>query len=183
MIISVRGTSGSGKTTLVRKVKAWWGGDWKEQVENGKITGYTSGSLYIFGDYRDGLQGGGADITKWGPYRTRQYRMNNIADWARKGYHVLFEGLMESNEVGRTVAWGAICPVHVIYLDTPLEDCLAYINKRRAARGVHTAVDPYQTTRKHTDLKRVQRRLTAAGVDAPWLDREIAFQRIRELLL
>jgi len=108
--------------------------------------------------------------------------MDYIAQWAQKGYHVVFEGLMESNEVHRTVAWGTICPVHVIYLDTPLEDCFAYINKRRMARGLLTPVDPYHTKHKYGDLQRVQQRLVAAGLDAPWLDREAAFQRVCELL-
>jgi hypothetical protein len=182
MIISIRGTSGCGKTTLMRRVKDWWSEKWDEKVENGKITGYTSNGLFIFGTYRDGLQSGGADTTKWGPFVTRQYRMDYLTHWARDGYHVLFEGLMESNEVGRTVAWMQICPVHVIFLDTPLEDCFAYIAKRRAARGVLTPVDPYQTKRKFGDLQRVNNRLVAAGVDSRWMNREAAFPHICGLL-
>jgi GTPase SAR1 family protein len=182
MIISIRGTSGCGKTTLVRRVKEWYSDEWDSQLENGKITGYTSRNLFIFGSYREGLQTGGADSTKWGPFRTREYRMNHLTGWLRNGYNVLFEGLMESNEVGRTVKWGELGPVHVIFLDTPLEICFDYIAKRRAARGVHTPVDPYQTTRKFSDLQRVSRRLVAAGVDATWMDRDAAYFQIQKLL-
>src|SRR5262245_40357549 len=121
MFVSIRGTSGSGKTTLLRRVKEWWGDDWEiERFENGKIIGYTSRNLFIFGNYREGLQSGGPDVTKWGEFRTREFRMSFMAGWARKGYHVMFEGLMESGEVHRTVAWGAIAPVHTVFLDTPI---------------------------------------------------------------
>jgi GTPase SAR1 family protein len=105
MIISIRGTSGCGKTTLIRRLKEWWSDEWESQVENGKITGYSSRGLFIFGQYREGLQSGGADSTKWGPYRTREYRMAHLTGWLKNGYSVMFEGLLESNEVHRTVKW------------------------------------------------------------------------------
>src|SRR5262245_42776700 len=103
MIISIRGTSGSGKTYLAQRVKAWWGDDWETKIEMGKIIGYTSRGLYLFGPYREGLQSCGADSMKWGVFRTREYRMNYLREWLYNGYHVLFEGLMESGEFHRTV--------------------------------------------------------------------------------
>ena len=180
MIISVRGTSGSGKTHLVRRVKALYD-NWETVVEFGKIVGYANPKLFIFGDYRDSLQSAGADSIKWGKFAHREHRMTFLRNWAVH-YNVLFEGLMESNEVGRTAVWNKQVPVHVVFLDTPLEECLAYVNRRRAARGVVDPVNPYKTTVKHQELLRVHARLGNVGVDSRRLDREQAYRWVCQLL-
>jgi cytidylate kinase len=188
MIISIRGTSGCGKTTLVRRVKDWWGDDWTPiierdlQVENDKIVGYTSGKVFLCGPYKDGLQTGGVDGVKWGPFRGRDYRMDYYLQWANKGYHLISEGLMESAEFRRTVAWNESHPVHAIFLATPIEECLARINRRRRIRGVLEDVNPKLTVRKHEEVMRIQKRMVVAGVDARVMDSEAAFTYICELL-
>ena len=53
---------------------------------------------------------------------------------------------------------------------------------RRAARGETEPVSLKKTTEKFEELKRVRFRLKDAGVNTYFLDRESAFQKVRELL-
>lgn len=180
MIISVRGTSGSGKTHLARELMALYPS--REDVLLGeKLVGHDlGGSLFVLGPYRDSAWSGGADMMGK-PNKDREAKFRLIYDWALRR-HVFYEGLMEGNEVQRTVALSRQFETHVIFLDTPLDLCLQAVNERRAARGITEPVDPRKTEEKHAELTRVRVRLRQAGVTTHMLGREAALNCVRGLL-
>ena len=121
------------------------------------------------------------------PNKDRDAKFALLGAWAADG-DVLFEGLMESNEVPRTVALARHHPTHVIFLSTPLDECLAAINARRLARGVTEPVSPKNTADKWGELNgRIRGRLQDAATACPGLKvyslgREEAFAKCCELL-
>ncbi len=185
MIISIRGTSGSGKTHLVRALMALYHDRVDERVGN-RLVGHDCHAreigkgMFVLGPYRDTAWSGGADML-CPPHKTREGKFKLIYDWALRR-NVVFEGLMEGNEVARTVALSRQFDTHVIFLDTSLEECLQAVNARRAARGVTEPVDPRKTEEKHAELVRVRARLRQAGVSTYFLGRDAALAKVRELL-
>lgn len=178
MIISVRGTSGSGKTHLARALMEKLPPPVPLLVEGRKRPlALDCGPVRFLGDY--GVQQGGADTVR--DPREQVFRL--IAQWADGGRHVFYEGLMVSNEVTRTLDLGRRHPTHVIFLNTPLDQCVAAINERRAARGVQEPVSLKKTTEKHEELLRVRARLRPSGIVQVYsLDREAAYLKVCELL-
>lgn len=178
MIISVRGTSGSGKTHLARALMALYPSRQTLEV-GGKLGGYLLGDrLRVFGPYDERVQASGADAMR---RFSREQKFEIIGQWANQG-DVFYEGLMEGNEVTRTVAQARDHTTHVIFLDHALEDCLNSINARRALRGVLEPVNPKKTEEKFEELKRVRVRLRQAGVTTHLVDRAGALNLVRGLL-
>ncbi len=137
--------------------------------------GYLLGdSLRVLGRYN--VASGGADRID-----PRSFAFELIGRWAEIG-GVFYEGLLIANEVTRTVTLNCTHPTHVIFLDTPLEVCLAAINARRALKGITEPVSRKKTEEKFAELKRVRYRLQDARVPTYHLDREAAFLKVRELL-
>lgn len=182
MIISVRGTSGSGKSYLVRRVMALL--PEPQKVEHlGREVGLLyprNPPLFLFGRYVEGRTSAGADLVG-GELKVREARFKFLEDRVKQE-DLLFEGLMDSNEVTRTITLKRQHPTHIIFLNTPLQDCLAAINARRAAKGNMEPVSLKKTTEKFEELKRVRHRLKDAGVATYFLDREAAFLKVCELL-
>lgn len=178
MIISIRGTSGSGKTHLVRQIIGLYPIVQELTVE-GKPGGYLLGDrLRVYGPYNPRVQAAGADAMR---RFSRNEKYEHISWWAEKG-DVIYEGLMESNEVGRTAALAQRHESHIIFLDHPLEGCLEAINARRAQRGVTEPVNPKKTTEKFEELERVRVRLRQAWVNTYLLPRDEALAKVKELL-
>lgn len=166
MIISIRGTSGSGKSTLVRSLMQGA----KPIFELNQLVGHQCSGFRVVGPYPgDARLAAGVDILN----RTRRRRSelyDQIQRWAILG-DVIYEGLLVSNEVGRTVRLAQIFPTVVIFLNTPLDACLERINGRRRSKASGSlfgeepdAVSPKNTTEKFRELERVADRLDKAGV-------------------
>ena len=186
MIINIRGTSGSGKSTLVRKLMSCYGGQRIAVKTNGRRQpiGYMlerkgeSRPLAVIGHYETTC--GGCDTIS---------KMEVIFDNVRKaheiGHDVVFEGLLISADVNRTVelwryAQEQGCPMLVVALDVPLQVCLDSVNARRRERNPDLPpVNPRNTESKHKGVQQSMRRLEAAGVPAVSLDRDAALARIR----
>jgi hypothetical protein len=185
MIVSVRGTSGSGKSTLVQKLIA----DRTPIFELGKLVGYQCKNFRVLGPYPADLTlAAGVDILNHDS-RKRDVLFDQIIRWAGLG-HVLYEGLLISNEVGRTVQIAQTFPTTVIFLTTPLDVCLDRINARRRFKTSAgwlfgeepVSVSPKKTTEKFYELQRVAERLSGFGVKVEQLDCDAALARCRELL-
>jgi hypothetical protein len=188
MIISIRATSGAGKSYLVRRLMRA-AGPAEEILELGMIIGYQGKTFRLVGPYDGDRICTGADrLSEHGPIQWRRAEVFALIEkWAADS-KVLYEGLLLANEVNRTVALAAKIPTKIIFLTTPLEECLAAINQRRQVRSVSLfdetvePVNPKKTTEKYAELQRVANRLEAAGVDVERLDREVAYQRVHQLL-
>jgi thymidylate kinase len=155
MIINVRGTSGSGKSHLVRHIMGLYPEKeavrlpgrkqpWYYICRNGQGTP----ELAVIGHYETAC--GGCDTV---PSLDKVYEL--VQEHAAAGRHVMFEGLLLTNEVTRTKA---LPDCRVIFLDISVEECLRSVNARRRARGEMTDVNPANTTSKWHQARRAEER-------------------------
>jgi len=184
MIVNIRGTSGSGKSHIIRAIMDQYGGkDSFEPVmleDRKKPFGYysTSGGLFIPGHYES--QCGGCDTI-----HGQDTIFNLVRSWAERGANVLFEGLLVSEEVRRTVelARSYNRGFHVLAIDHPIEECLASINVRRRLRNPDAAdVNPANTTNRIKVITRAMGRLTTEGIPARWGTRKQVLAWTKEFL-
>lgn len=131
--INLRGTSGSGKTTIVRKLIG--GLIHLESItkEGRKRPAYNIyedplgvGSVAIMGHYETAC--GGCDTIN---------KLDEVVEYTNEAFYeygvnyVIAEGLLLGKDVKRVPL---LPDPHVLYIDTPLEDCLQGIKSRRAER-------------------------------------------------
>lgn len=188
MIINIRGTSGSGKSTLVRMLMVRYRSKNTFRIEGrkqpiGYVCGYSipgqTKALAVIGHYETVC--GGCDTIQ---------KMDNIFELVRRahdnGNHVVFEGLLISADVNRTLALHTDeLPLTVIALDrVDLETCFDGINKRRRERmgEKFTPVARKNTESKFKGVQKSMERLEAAGVATHHCDREDAEQLLLELV-
>jgi thymidylate kinase len=181
MIVNVRGTGGSGKSTVIRRVmERLLELDWvkesvfidgRRQPYGYKFTKVGHVPVYVPGHYETAC--GGCDtITKV------QDVFDVVRAHAGNGEHVLFEGIISQDDTTRTIELKRNFPLLIVFLTTPLEDCLAGIQKRRDERG---DVRPLQTKNTTSRMKRCEShysKLRDAGVECLKLDRETAYPEV-----
>ena len=117
---------------------------------------------------------------------------DNVLRLHYRGWDVLYEGLLISAEVKRTLALEEATrtlrerktSLLVVALTTPLEQCLEGINTRRRIRmgEKFTPVNPRTTEAKYRGVQNSMRRLQEAGVQAVWHERERAYAAVLEAL-
>lgn len=189
MIINIRGTSGTGKSTLVRSLMTVYGRKNKYYLSGRKQPiGYVmthpdngeAEDLAIIGHYETAC--GGCDTIS---------KMDQIFDLVRRshalGHNVVFEGLLISADVNRTLALHQEgLPIEVVALDkVPIETCLASVNARRLERlgpKKFTPVKEKNTISKFRGVQMSMKRLTEAGVTVHSCDRAEARTLLWELL-
>jgi hypothetical protein len=166
VIIQVRGTSGSGKSTIVRELLKVPGWDKLRVKKPGRkqpygymLTRPDQGIVCVPGHYESACGGcdtlPGQDIT-----------FQAVREAADVALHTVFEGLLASEEVRRTVE------LHndykdqllVILLTTPVEECLEGIRARRVARGDARPLKEGNTRNRVGVIERACKRLDEAGV-------------------
>jgi len=194
MIIQLRGTSGSGKSHIVRAVLADVRNRTRHRQEGrrqpigysgqlGPLGGTSCASLGIPGHYETPC--GGCDTI---PDLTKVFAQVALA--AEHHDHVLFEGLLASEDTRRTIelrdklalmgGLGARShELRVVLIDTPLEDCLAGIQKRRDDRGDVRPLNPANTTNRIRTIRRACDKLKEAGVYVATTDRAGAADLVR----
>lgn len=197
LAINIRGTGGSGKSTLVKRIMELHKGSSPQLVDGRKrpigtfhwITkeGQSMGlpvDLFVPGHYETAC--GGCDTIK-----TPEQVYELVRENTRQSINVLYEGIMVMDDVTRAVALDkqlrdptgiASGQLYVIWLNTPIEVCLAAIRDRRAARGDERPFSEKNTRQRYERCLRGLQRLEASGVRVERLDREQAFLRVRELL-
>jgi hypothetical protein len=147
VIVNPRGTSGSGKTEFVRRILAdysWGTGDGAEPISRaGRVRpiGYRlrhprgGRPLAVLGYYGAAACGGCDTISARDGGLDEVFR---LADGlSTTGHDVLLEGLFLSSEYRCTAKLARRHPLHVLHLDTPLEQCVSNLTVRR--RASHTA--------------------------------------------
>lgn len=208
MIVNVRGTSGSGKSTLVRAVIESYAVRVPVHVPGRKrplcYRLWRDSQFYAQDTFQDTFQGQNLppqerppDLVVLGHYDTACGGCDTIPttqeafDMAVEahhllGCHVLYEGLLLSADIKHTLALAADVGVEnllVVELATSLEECLASVNKRRAARDTTLPpVNPKNTESKWKGVRSSTQKLLDAGVAVETLDREAALARVLEVL-
>ena len=159
MLINLRGSHGSGKSTVVRSLL-----DANDALPIYGLLGHRPeayelpGNTFIIGPYTSVC--GGADCIQ--PY---SLIVPLVEKYAAVG-HVVFEGALISS------CWGAVGQVlerwgHeaiVVFLDTPVDECVRRVEARRAQRGDDRVFDPKNLIQKHDAIARLKVKLDAAGI-------------------
>lgn len=180
MIILYSGTSGSGKTFIVNRVMERLGAH-DETLTFGpkrKLGGYVwhAPAVTIMGRYDATC--GGCDSLSW---KGASDDIERAVVEQRLGYsrRVILEGLLVGTwgipRLGRLVKSGLI----VVHLTTPVEECVASVEARRAARAVVAGKElkpfnPDNTVGKHHGLLSVLPARRAAGIPVECLSRQEA---------
>lgn len=187
-IIQVAGTSGSGKSHLMRAFLQWTaekngGLPFKEHAE-GRATpiGYlirlqgVEAPVYVCGAYE--VPTGGCDTI----HNIEQvYEM--VWKAHKKGQHVLYEGLFCMNMTrGPQLAAKVGKDYCVLQLTTPLVQCIAAINVRRAARGEGELINKKNTIDNYKRAENFCSRMRDAGARVFRVNRDEALGKMLELL-
>jgi hypothetical protein len=179
-VINVRGTGGSGKSTLVKKIMERYERRDPQFIPGRRrpvstICAGEGSTLYVPGHYDTPC--GGCDTLK-----TVDFTYQLVNDAADLGYSVLYEGIMVMDDVRRAVELSKRHQLTVIYLTTPIADCLRAIEERRAARGETEPLNPKNTEDRARRALSGLSRLRDAGVRVERLDRDGALMLVKELL-
>lgn len=170
MIINIRGTSGAGKSTIVNNVTDAFPilepvltpGRKRPLYYLCRLAPGEFPTLAIVGSYESPC--GGCDTIK-----TKAEAFELIkALYGKVAQHVLFEGLLISEDTGYTLDLDGVFPddLLVALINLPVEECVASVNARRAAKRGPDApgVNPENTTRRHAVIARAVDKLHEAGV-------------------
>lgn len=188
MIIQIRGTSGSGKSTLVRKIIDLFG----DNYDPIHVQGRKQPLLMLLRTQSPEL----ADIAVLGHYNTpcggcdtisknmRDYVYELIREYHGKGHHVLYEGLLLTEEVNRAIKLHEDgLPFRVLHIDIPSDECVASVNERRRAKKPDAEdVNPKNTLIKHHGTINAMQKLRKAGVPCFAGSREACYVEVLELL-
>lgn len=149
MIISLRGTNGSGKSHLVKELMTRYPTQPESMDDRGRAMNYEvtlpgGGKVYIVGNYDKPC--GGCDGIQ--PYDNIWPRVDRLAGL---GGHVLFEGSLVSSGYGRIGLASEKYGDDVIFafMSTPLDQCIDFVKRRRAARGDERPFDPKNIIQKY----------------------------------
>ncbi len=159
-LVYVHGTNGSGKSTLARAVLAAAGGasGWGHVVGNPKA-GYTLTSqpdLIFVGKYGNAC--GGVDGVQ--PYADVHKIMYSVGT-----NRVFAEGLVTPG-LETCERFASYFQGHVfIFLDPPIDTCIANVLKRRGRKGTTKPYDPANLLRKRESSASWAKRLSGAGLD------------------
>lgn len=159
-LIQIRGTSGSGKSWVVRQVMEYLGlfdSKWED--------GRKKPMYYLSQDFQVAVVGhyespcGGGDSIGSAP------KILKLVDDI-KTLHPRRIIIAESLLLSEDSKWTSVENTHlVIFLTTPLPDCLANIQKRRNEVGNEKPINPKNTTNRVGTIERAAQKLIAKGVN------------------
>ncbi len=164
-VIQIRGTSGSGKTTVMKQVMN--GGEWNAAYIEGRKRPlyYESVALdwprtVVLGHYESACGGCDTIGSARAVYDLIQ-RVRGTDVLSSTDSVILCEGLLLSEDV----KWSSQLPdLKVIYLLTPIEQCLRQIEGRRKEAGNDKPLNPDNTKNRVYVIERSRVKLKEAGV-------------------
>lgn len=165
MIIQIRGTSGSGKTSVMREVMKHFSWEKVYVPKRKKPLYYRHNGIVVMGHYEDSACGG-CDTIGSAPQVWKEIQKLDPVEASV----VLCEGLLLSEDV----KWATVMHeeedeggpgLRIVYLTTPVEECLRRIQKRRDAVGNTKPLNPLNTTRRVGVIEKSRLKLLAEGVD------------------
>jgi hypothetical protein len=195
LIINPRGSSGSGKTELVRQILGAYG--WTRNSPGappGIRPIYREGRskpfayrlqhprgecpLFVVGHYE--ATSGGCDTI-----RAKDGGMPEIVrrarDFADRGHDVVIEGLRLSSEVEHSASLAASHRLHILFLSTPIEQCVRNLaSRRRVGRSSFPSIMK-RTSEEHGRVMEACERLRRHST-VEVFDFDQALARMRELL-
>ncbi len=179
MIINIRGTSGSGKSFVVYRLMERY----KQEPlhgEDDKIKAHLIeapwGPLYAIGKYTTPC--GGCDGIP-----TQDEVEERVATAAAHG-DVIYEGLMVGDCYlrHRDLLLRLKQPYIILFLDTPLKECISRIKARRRARGDTRPFNPNNTERRYYSLRRSIERCEQDKLNWDWLNYLKPVRRVEQIL-
>lgn len=159
-LVYVHGTNGSGKSTLARAVIAAAGGVTGLTVLVGApkaIYTRTAAGLVLVGKYGNAC--GGVDGLQ--PYASIHDIVQSNIGRTIFAEGLVTPGLETCQKLAEYVHGNAVW----VFLDTPIDACIANVLKRRGRKGTTKPYDPANLLRKRESSASWARRLTEAGLD------------------
>jgi hypothetical protein len=153
MIIQIRGTSGSGKSTVMQQVMKSLG-KWNPVMRKGRKQplGYERPGMIVLGHYESPC--GGCDTI--GSAKTIFELIQNL-DYPI----ILCEGLLLSEDT----KWSSqLNDLRIVYLTTPLSQCLTWVDKRRKEAGNTKPLNPTNTSNRVKVIERSRIKLKELDV-------------------
>lgn len=173
-IIYVHGTNGSGKSTLARAlIKAAGGVTGMNYLVPNKKACYThtKAGVVLVGKYGNAC--GGVDGVS--PYAASiDIAEEQVLLWGRQ---VFMEGLITPG-VGTCERLADAGNALFIHLDTPTDQCIKNVLKRRKERGTTKPYDPANLYKKQRSAESWAHRLSHAGLQVERLSWDNAYTRI-----
>jgi thymidylate kinase len=160
MVVKLGGCNGSGKTSVVRAVMAmfdfkpihWHGNAGKVKQYEAMISKSNSLSAYfdyivVLGDYRNVC--GGMDTISDKNDRLAMVEHFCTFNKTNQRTLVVYEGLITGKTYGAMGELSEKCrlPWLYVFMDTPFEECVARVLKRRKTKGNNAPFDPERTMR------------------------------------
>lgn len=151
MIINIRGTGGSGKSWTVNQLFARFPVATYDKAALGHVL---NNNTLVLGPYLTGVSTEGTDVV------TRRMTQDELQRVVRAGSachpNVLFEGLIVSVIYGRWRDLARELPDYRwVFLNTPLEQCIANTKKRRRRAGKPEEFNPKATIDKYRSVRSV----------------------------
>jgi predicted kinase len=191
VVIQVRGSSGAGKSTLVQRLLREHAGELSKErfsADDGAEVDLPvwrcESDLCVIGRYANlsGVSRGVGGSVVVGPVGERI-----VTDYGERSRHLVWENYRGSIELPRGPALERARRQGLVWatLDTPFEECLARIRRRRSERGgdVDAPLNEAALRAHHRQVRALTEVAASSGIRCVSLAHEDAYDQLHALLL
>jgi hypothetical protein len=191
VIVQIRGASGAGKSTLVQRLLHEHGGELAEKrsfadADGEKVRAHLwrcDEDLHVLGRYANltGVsRGTGADFVR-GPLGREI-----VEHYSQLHRHLVWESYWGSTELPEEPWLARVRELGIVWatLDTPADECLRRIQRRRLQRGANVGAPLHEVNirKHHATVHRVAKEGDELGIPNVILDHQRAYEQLHELL-